>query len=255
MGSVKEMEMANDNLATALSKGSNGAIQAPPTSNAPGANSPLAEAYRMAKVFANSQFVPKHMQGKPDDCFIAIITADYLRENALMVMQNIVVVQGTAGWKATFVIARANAHGPFEGPIEFRTDGAGAKLGVTAYATVRATKRVVEKRVDLVMAEAAGWTANKKYKEIPEQMLSYRAACFLVRLYCPEVLLGMHTEDELVDTHVARGGRFPVEMVANATTAIDVLNSDAPALPAAPESRDPSPEERAELERLDRGEG
>lgn len=199
--------MANDNLQTAIAT-----TPAAPAASAGttqmaqnGANQKLREALGMANKFANSQLVPKHLQGKPDDCFIALVMADQLGENPLMVMQNIVIVQGTAGWKATFVIARANRLGPFSGPLEFRTEGKGDSLAVTCYATVKATGKVVERRVDMAMAKAAGWTTNKKYSEIPEQMLSYRAACFLVRLYCPEVLLGMQSEDELIDVRGARG--------------------------------------------------
>ncbi len=210
---------------------------APMVANAaPSSVGKLGEMYRMAKVFSGSQLIPKHMQGKPDDCFIAIVMADQMNENALMVMQNIVIVSGTAGWKATFVIARANRLGPFVGPIEFRTDGKGDALAVTAYATVRATNRAVERTVSMSMAKAAGWTTSKKYQEIPEQMLSYRAACFLVRLYCPEVLLGMRTDDEL---HDMRGGASdePSGAIAAINAAITVEKV------AEPESDEPTAEE------------
>jgi uncharacterized protein YbbK (DUF523 family) len=41
---------------------------------------------------------------------------------------------------------------------------------------------------------------------MPEQMLCYRAALFLIRRYCPEVLVGMPTDDEVSDITVpARG--------------------------------------------------
>jgi hypothetical protein len=200
--------MANDNLQNAIATTSAAPVAAAGAAQAAnqGINPKLREALGMARRFAASTLVPKHLQGREDDCFIALVMADQLGENPLMVMQNIVIVSGTAGWKATFVIARANRLGPFTGPIEFRTEGKGPTLSVTAYATVKVTGRTVEKRVDMAMAEAAKWTSNPKYKEIPEQMLSYRAACFLVRLYCPEVLLGMQSEDELVDVRASRGG-------------------------------------------------
>lgn len=183
--------------------------------------SKMAEAYKMAKVFANSQLVPKHLQGKPDDCFIALVMADQLGENPLMVMQNIVIVQGTAGWKAQFVIARANRLGPFKDPIAFKTDGKGDAMQVTAYATIKATGTLVERTVTMAMAKAAGWAKNSKYQEMPEQMLSYRAACFLVRLYCPEVLLGMHTADELEDMRVTQAPTI----VESAPNAVGRLNA------------------------------
>lgn len=232
--------MANDNLSTAIANTPAAAIARPPESE-----SKLTEAWRMADRFANSQLVPKHMQGKRDDCFIAIVMAEQLGENALMVMQNIVIVQGTAGWKATFVIGRANRLGPFAGPIEFRTEGKGDSLSATAYATVKATGKVVERRVDMAMAKAAGWSKNVKYQEIPEQMLSYRAACFLVRLYCPEVLLGMHTDDELHDIRASGPGPSTPSGAIAAINEVIVSRVEP--------TSEISDADRDELERIDRG--
>lgn len=209
--------MANDNLQTAIAAAP---IPAAMKSEISGGDQ-LREAYKMAKVFAASQLVPKHLQGKPDDCFIALVMAEQLRENPLMVMQNIVIVQGTAGWKAQFIIARANRVGPFKDPITFHTEGRGDTLAVTARATIASTGTVVERTVTMAMAKAAGWTSNKKYQEMPEQMLSYRAACFLVRLYCPEVMMGFQTEDEIVDVRSSRG----IPSTIQASGAIDAINA------------------------------
>lgn len=229
--------MANDNLSTAIANTPAASI----TKSAAAQASHLSETYKMAKVFAGSQFVPKHLQGKTDDCFIALLMAEQLGCSPIMVMQNITVVSGTAGWKAPFVIGMANDRGPFEGPIEFRTEGKGDSLSVTAYATVEKTKRVVERTVSMAMAKAAGWTSNKKYQEIPEQMLSYRAACFLVRLYCPEVLLGMNTEDELIGVRGSRS--LPDDH--RPSSAIAAINADVVLLKAEPQSDEPTPEELA----------
>ncbi len=204
----------------------------------------LRDAYKMARVFANSQLVPKHLQGKPDDCFIALVMAEQLHENPLMVMQNIVIVQGTAGWKAQFVIARANRVGPFRDPISFVTEGKGDAMAVTARAVIKSTGTVVERTVTMAMAKAAGWTSNKKYQEMPEQMLSYRAACFLVRLYCPEVLLGMQTEDEILDVRASAGRTIEAN---TPSSAVDAINAAivGEVLDAAPTAE--------ELARADRG--
>lgn len=35
---------------------------------------------------------------------------------------------------------------------------------------------------------------------MPEQMLRYRAAAFFGRLHCPEILMGMQSQDEVIDT-------------------------------------------------------
>jgi hypothetical protein len=67
---------------------------------------------------------------------------------------------------------------------------------------------------------------------MPQLMLRYRAAALLVRLYCPEVLMGYQTAEELED--VNGGARGPRVIDAGTVSAIDGLNAAiAGELPAA----------------------
>jgi hypothetical protein len=58
--------------------------------------------------------------------------------------------------------------------------------------------------VSMEMANAEGWLSKNgsKWKTMPEQMLMYRAATFFCRTYCPEVLAGVKTQDELMDIEI-----------------------------------------------------
>ena len=49
------------------------------------------------------------------------------------------------------------------------------------------------------MAQAEGWTRNTKWRNMPEQMLKYRAATFFGRQFIPDLLLGVQTSEEIVD--------------------------------------------------------
>lgn len=159
----------------------------------------FAQAYQIARLFSQSQLVPQHLQGKPNDCFIALHMADRLGEDPLMICQNIVIIHGTAGWKAQWLIGRANRSGVFKGRIKFDTSGSGDDLEVTARATMADTGEEVTASASMKMAKAEGWTSNKKYQSMPQQMLSYRAASFLIRLYCPEATLGYQSAEEVED--------------------------------------------------------
>jgi hypothetical protein len=53
--------------------------------------------------------------------------------------------------------------------------------------------------VTMAMAKAEGWTSNSKWRNMPEQMLGYRAASFFARMYCPEALMGLQTYEEVID--------------------------------------------------------
>lgn len=167
------------------------------------------EAYKImkdqAKTFALSALLPDSIKGNSYDqavanCLIATQMAQVMGEIPFVVMQNIHIVKGKAGFAAQYMIARANSSGIFKGRLNWRVDKSDPKnLSVTCYATLAETEEVVEFTVDMAMAEAEGWTSNKKYKTMPEVMLRYRSATFLIRFYAPDVMLGYRTVDEIED--------------------------------------------------------
>lgn len=156
--------------------------------------------YRVAKMFSGSQLVPKHLQGKVEDVMIALSIADRLGEDPLTIMQSIYIVSGKAGWSSSYMIARINQSGKIKGRITWDVSGTGKELSVTAKATLADTGEVVTATATMQMAIAEGWVSNKKYQSMPEQMLRFRSAAMLQRLYFPEVMLGMRTAEELEDT-------------------------------------------------------
>jgi hypothetical protein len=164
----------------------------------------FATAQRMAQAFASSDMVPEQLKGSMQNCLVALMLADEMGESPLMVMQNIFFVGGRAGWQTQYMIARANRCGAFKGPLTWKVEGEGAGLAATCSATLRlddgSAGERIEITVTMAMAKADGWTRNKKYESIPEQMLRWRSAAWLIRLHCPEVMFGLPTSDELEDT-------------------------------------------------------
>lgn len=176
-------------------------------------------AWAVAKMYADSALVPDKLRGNTGDCLIALVMADQLGENPIMLMQSIYFVSGKAGWDAKYMIAKANGSGIFRGTIKWREEVDG-KVGqyddekqihpshaerdnikVTAYATLAETGEEVSFPVSLRDAYREGWASKpgNKYKTLPQLMLRYRSATFLIRLYAPHVMLGLHTVDELYD--------------------------------------------------------
>ena len=166
---------------------------------------------RQARMFASSPLVPEHLRkGSPEqaiaNCWIALTLAEAMGEVPLIVMQNIHVVSGKAGFASQYMIARANSSGIFKGRIDWRIDRSDpANLAVTAYAVIKDSGQQVEVTCDMAMAKAEGWTKNSKYSTMPEVMLRYRSAAFLVRFYAPDVMLGYQTADEIEDVTLAAG--------------------------------------------------
>lgn len=154
-----------------------------------------------ASLLAQSQFLPKHYANRPADCLVAIQWAQRTGLDPLELLQNTFVVHGTPGMKASYMIGLANKRGPFEGPIRFRVEGTGDDMVAYAWGVIDGEEYTAS--ASMKMAKAEGWSKNKKYQTMPELMLQYRAATFLVRLYCPEVLSGMPTSDEVEDLRFA----------------------------------------------------
>lgn len=158
---------------------------------------------RKSSLLSHSPLIPQHLRGNNQEqamanCYIAVQLADVLKEPVPVVMQNMHVINGKAGFATQYMIARANASGAFKQPINWEINGSGDGLSVTAFAERASDGERVEFTVTMEMAKAEGWTSNKKYRTIPEVMLRYRAAAFLIRFNAPEVMLGYHTTEELV---------------------------------------------------------
>jgi hypothetical protein len=140
-------------------------------------------------------------------------------------MQSIFVVHGRPGMSAAMAISLARKHNAYKSLV-YKTHGSGDTLAVTAIATLN-TGEKVETTVDMAMAKKAGWTKNAIYASIPEQMLKYRAATFLIRSNFPEVLFGMQTVEEIEDVEASKRA-VPVKPIMPATTVIDVKNEPDP---------------------------
>jgi len=169
--------------------------------------------WRVATAFASSSMIPAHFQNKPENCMVALMMAQQLGVNPLLALQNLQVIHGNVGFNSSFAIALANDRGGFKEPITWTSTGKGESLAVTAH-TILKTGKEIAVTVDMATARAEGWTSNKKYKTMPEQMLRYRSATWLIRLHCPEVLLGMQSSEEIQDVQVnVPVGGSPVDKI------------------------------------------
>ncbi len=157
---------------------------------------------RVGAMLALSPLFPDHLRKGSKETAIAngvlvMNMAARLDEDPLTVAQNIYFVSGKPGWSSSYMIGKASQHGVFKNPISWEITGAGPDLSVTAFAELASTGKRVEATTSMAMAKAEGWTKNSKYNSMPEQMLRYRSATFLIRLYCPEVMIGVPAQVEV----------------------------------------------------------
>ena len=160
-------------------------------------------AQRKAQIYAKSSLVPKEYQNNIGNVLIAQNMANRMGADTLMVMQNLYVVHGRPGWSAQFLIATFNSCGRFSA-IRYRFEGTEGKddWGCVAMTTELATGDVIEgTKITLGMAKKEGWSTKNgsKWLTMPEQMMRYRAATFLIRSTAPEIGMGLMTKEELDD--------------------------------------------------------
>jgi len=155
------------------------------------------QAYKLAEMMSKSNIIPVAYQDKPSNIFIVMQTALRMDLDPLYVMQNSDVIGGKIRFSSAFTIALANKSGELDSPICYNVSGTGDRMEVTAYATLKKGDRI-EFTISMAQAIAEGWATKtgNKYKNLPQLMLMYRAAVFLIRTHLPQVLLSSHTSEE-----------------------------------------------------------
>jgi hypothetical protein len=160
-------------------------------------------AQRVGRMIGISPLFPEHLRKGGADVAMAnaVLVQDMaarLNRPPMEVAQNIYFVSGKPGWSTSYLIGLANVSGGLEKKINWEITGKGDDLVVRAFATLVGGDKV-EYSVSMAMAKAEGWTKNPKYKSLPELILRYRAATALIRLYMPEVTMGIPAQEEVLD--------------------------------------------------------
>ena len=166
----------------------------------------MAGLMKAASMLAPSDIIPDTFKNKPANVLIALEMANRMGASPFAVMQSMYIVYGNPSFSSKFLIACFNSCGRFTSiKYEFFGEPNADGYGCRAWATEKATGEVVKSiDVTISMAKAEGWYEKKgsKWKTMPQLMLQYRAATFLIRTVAPELAMGLRTEDEIIDTIV-----------------------------------------------------
>lgn len=158
---------------------------------------------RVSKMFSSSTLVPKQYQGNVANCMIAINMAERIGADPMMVMQNLYVVHGNPSWSAQFLIATFNHCGRFTAlKYEWFGEEGTDTWGCRAWATEKITgDRIEGPTVTIGLSKKEGWYSKNgsKWQTIPQLMLMYRAASWMIRANAPELAMGLQTTEEITD--------------------------------------------------------
>ena len=179
----------------------------------------------LSEVMANSgNFVPDHYRGKPDACMAVVMQAARWGMDPFAVAQKTFIVgnSGVLGYEAQLVNAVINTMAPTKDRIHFEWFGEWGNIvgrfvektssqnkkyiapgwnlkdeacvGVRAWATLKGES---EPRELVLMLSQAQVRNSTLWATDPRQQLAYLAVKRWARLYCPDVILGVYTADEI----------------------------------------------------------
>jgi len=229
------------------------APKAPPADISSGVFSGIAAfeaAQRMAQALCTSTMVPSEYRGQQglSNSLIALEIAARMGLSPLVVMQNMTPIHGKPSWSSSFLIATVNASGRFT-PLRFVFDDKDNPSSCFAVARDKATGEVLEGQlISIEMAKREGWWSRpdrygketSKWQSMTGQMLRYRASAFWVKVYCPEISLGLMTQDEVADVQaVVVGSVEPLtaaqlpatpELLIKARQAVEAQVAELPAV-------------------------
>lgn len=151
--------------------------------------------------------VPKHLQGNSGDCLAVTMQAMQWGMNPFAVAQKTHLVNGNLGYEAQLVNAVIIAKAPIVGRPDYewygdwsKVDGKTCKahdIGVRTWVTIKGES---EPRVlDVSFAQVGTVRNSPLWVNDPKQQIAYLATKKMARLHFPDVILGVYTEDELLD--------------------------------------------------------
>lgn len=151
--------------------------------------------------------VPKHLAGKPADCMAIVMQAMQWGMNPYAVAQKTHLVNGVLGYEAQLVNAVISSSSAIQGRFHYEYGGdwekiAGQKDGRDELGLFIRVGAVLRGEADITWGEpiylADITTRNSPlWKTAPKQQIAYLAVKYWARLYCPEVILGVYSPDEV----------------------------------------------------------
>lgn len=234
-------------------------------------------------------FRPEANPNGVSNCIIALNMAQRLGADPMMIMQNLYLVDGRPSWSSQFIIAAINSSGRYS-PLRFDITGGEEEVeipyAVTEWVYNQATKKkepvesnqtarvknykcvawVVEKAtgerlestpITMEMAVKEGWYQKNgsKWQSMPEQMLRYRAASFFGRIYAPDLLMGLRTQEEEMESIIditpePAPQEAPQTLDSIKQNVVKEVATDAPAEEKPKRSRQPKAVEDAPVENV-----
>lgn len=175
--------------------------------------------------------VPKHLQGNSGDCLAITMQAMQWGMNPFAVAQKTHLVNGNLGYEAQLVNAVIINRAPIIGRPNYEWFGDWSKvigetckdpnIGVRVSVVLKGESQ--PRTLDVSFAQVGDTRNSPNWINDPKQQISYLAIKKFARLHFPDVILGVYTDDELLD-------HAPMVDVVQENTQVERLEDTRPTL-------------------------
>lgn len=163
-----------------------------------------AQAFQMAKWICASGLYDTFR--KPEAAFMVMAKGKELGMSALQAIDGMHIISSKVTMAAQSMVALVKNSGAANYFKCVHTDAESA-----TWETLRKddpTGEAVRATFTIEQAKKRGYTNKKNWKEMPENMLRWRAASELARLEYPEIIMGLYTSEEMIDHSRPQAGDF-----------------------------------------------
>lgn len=194
---------------------------------------------RIASLMASSSLLPLHLSEKKGtpypfetvraNCFRIVNQALRWGIDPFAMVDETYVVSGKLGYQGKLVAAIVNTRANLKSRLSYKFEGVGDNRIVTVIGTFDGEDETRESTLRLGDAK----TDNGMWRKDPDQKLIYSAVVKWARRYCPEVILGVLTDDD-IDRMQAQTPPTPISSttLAQQFNEQDIPTGAAPAFPA-----------------------
>lgn len=155
---------------------------------------------QVAEMMASCKLVPEHLQKSQGDCFLVVEQARRWNMSPFAVAQETYSIKGKLLFGGKLVTAVINARAPIDAPLKFDAVKVDGEDGVRASGTFNGESDPRTYEISINKARSVAGNSSL-WKTDPFQQACYFAARFWARRHCPEVILGVWSEDEIRPAH------------------------------------------------------
>jgi len=169
---------------------------------------------RKANAMIKSSILPQNFRNIGDVIVLNEMSRN-LQIPVILLAQQLYIVKGKVGFSGQFAIALLNKAVELGKLDKWNYEIKGKGVRVVGY---KNEDRLEGTWIDEELVAKNGWKSNPHWKNNFDLMAHYRSATWFLRLYYPEMLMGMHSEDEIEDSNTNMPSEIKsVETPSNAT--------------------------------------